>query len=440
MSDRAMERTDALKALVEQIGRTQWAAPEELVASQFRHVGLLAMYCNGRSPFFARRVQQAGLTPADLADPAGLQRLPVMTRRDVQAAGEDLFCREVPPGHGDIVEARTSGSTGEPVVVRCTGVTALFWNAMAMRDLLWHERDLSGRLCSIRANVFSPVSCDDWGPPASVFTRTGPLLVLPITYDVTRLVGCVTDFRPNTLVIYPSTLDAFTRFCQRRMIALPDLRHILTVGETLSPAIRADAEATFDAVLADCYSSQELGYLALECPVSGLYHVMSEGVFAEALRDDGTACEAGEIGRVVVTDLHNYATPLVRYGIGDFAEVGPPCACGRGLPTWKRIVGRQRNLVLMPDGTRHWPVTGFLRCREVAPVVQYQFVQEDRETIEARLVVERALSQSEEDDLRGLFHVAIGYPFSLRLLYLEGRIPTGPSGKYEEFVCNVTDS
>ena len=94
----------------------------------------------------------------------------------------------------------------------------------------------------------------------------------------------------------------------------------------------------------------------------------------------------------------------------------------------------------MPDGTRHWPLTGFLRCREVAPVVQYQLVQRDRETIEARLVVERALSQSEEDGLRGLFHTAIGYPFSFRLSYLEGRIPTGPSGKYEEFVCSVTDS
>ena len=435
-----MDVPGALRALVEQIGRSQWAPPGELASSQFRHVGMLAEYCNRHSPFFATRLRRAGLTPADLAEAAGFRRLPVMTRRDVQAAGADLFCREVPPGHGDPVEARTSGSTGEPVVVRCTGVTALFWNAMAMRDLRWHERDLGGRLCSVRANVSSPASYDDWGPPATVFARTGPLLALPITYDVTRLVDCVTDFRPTTLVIYPSTLDAFTRYCRRRMIALPDLQHILTVGETLSPAIRAAAEMTFDAVLADCYSSQEMGYIALECPMSGLYHVMAESILAEVLREDGTSCEPGEIGRVTVTDLHNYATPLVRYDIGDFAEVGPACPCGRGLPTWTRIVGRRRNLILMPDGTRHWPLTGFLRCREVAPVVQYQLVQRDRKTIEARLVVERALSQSEEDGLRGLFHTAIGYPFSFRLSYLEGRIPAGPSGKYEEFVCSVTDS
>lgn len=438
VSATAIDPGAAVIALVQQLDGSQWAATSDITASQFRHLGRLAEYCHEHSPLFARRLASAGLKPADLADSSGFAKLPVLTRRDVQASARELFCREIPSGHGEIVETRTSGSTGEPVVVRRTDVTTLFWNAMAMRDLLWHGRNLSGRLCSIRANVLSRVQHDDWGRPASLFARTGPSLALPITCDVAHLVEAVVEFRPTTLVIYPSTLDAFAAYCQRHAIALPDLQHILTIGETLSPSIRAAAKETFDAALADCYSSQEMGYVALECPVSGLYHVMAESVIAEVLHEDGRACRAGEIGRVTVTDLHNYATPLVRYDIGDCAEVAPPCPCGRGLPTWKRILGRRRNLILMPDGTRHWPVTGFLRCREVAPVVQYQLVQEDRETIEARLVVERALSRSEEDDLRGLFHASVGYPFAVRLSYVDGRIPPGPSGKYEEFVCKVT--
>jgi len=59
---------------------------------------------------------------------------------------------------------------------------------------------------------------------------------------------------------------------------------------------------------------------------------------------------AGQVGRVVVTDLHNFATPLIRYDLGDYAEMADTCPCGRGLPALKRIMGRRRNMVRLPDG------------------------------------------------------------------------------------------
>jgi phenylacetate-coenzyme A ligase PaaK-like adenylate-forming protein len=433
-----MNPIDALKALVEQLGRSQWASPGDLVSSQFRHVDLLADYCNRHSPFFAMRLRRAGLAPTDLADPAGFEQLPVMTRRDIQSAGEDLFCREVPPGHGHVTETRTSGSTGEPVLVRRTAVNGLFWNAMVMRDLVWHRRNLSGRLCTITALVSERAEHEDWGPPATVFARTGPMLSLPIAADVACLVQWVAEFRPNFVAMFPSTLDAFTNYCRSHDRALPHVQQVLTTSETLLPSVRAAAEELFNISVADCYSSEEFGSIALSCPVSGMYHVMSESVLAEVLDPQGRPCRPGEIGRVTVTALHNYATPLVRYDIGDMAEVVASCPCGRGLPTWRRIHGRERNLILMPNGDRVWPVLGFRLCRDVAPVLQYQLVQEDRETVEARLVVARPLSATEEDGLRALFHEWIGYPFALRFAYFEGRIPTGPTGKFEEFVCNVS--
>ena len=77
------------------------------------------------------------------------------------------------------------------------------------------------------------------------------------------------------------------------------------------------------------YSSQEVGYIALQCPENESYHIQAENVLVEILDDDGLPCEPGEVGRVVVTALHNLATPLLRYDIGDYAEVGSPCSCGR---------------------------------------------------------------------------------------------------------------
>ena len=44
--------------------------------------------------------------------------------------------------------------------------------------------------------------------------------------------------------------------------------------------------------------------------------------------------------------------PLLRYEIGDYAEVGPTCDCGRTLPVLTRILGRDRNRLVMPNGER----------------------------------------------------------------------------------------
>ena len=116
--------------------------------------------------------------------------------------------------------------------------------------------------------------------------------------------------------------------------------------------------------LSDMYSGREVGYLALQCPQHDHYHVMSEGNFLEVLGDDGRPCQPGETGRVVVTTLHNYVMPLIRYEIGDFAEVGEPCPCGRGLPVLTRILGRQQNMLTLPTGESRWTQIGRASCRE----------------------------------------------------------------------------
>jgi phenylacetate-CoA ligase len=144
-----------------------------------------------------------------------------------------------------------------------------------------------------------------------------------------------------------------------------------------------------------------------------------------------------EMGRVVVTDLHNFATPMIRYDIGDFAEVGPACPCGRGLPTFRRVVGRERNLLRLADGRRHWPLLGGYHFRDVAPVRQFQAIQHSFERIEMRLVCDRELTGQEEDALCAMILKALGHDFTLELRYFRERLPLGPNGKFEEFVCRV---
>ncbi len=255
----------------------------------------------------------------------------------------------------------TSGSTGKPVMVVTTGLTQLLWNAFTARDHLWHRRDFRAKLAAIR--FVSGDACDppdgrmgqNWGPATAGITRTGPSATLHIKAGIDQQIPWLVKQDPEYLITYPSNVLALARKCEQRGIKLPSLREIRTFGEILEPHTREAVHRAFGVKTVDMYSSQEVGYIALQCPDHEHYHVQSENVLVEVLREDGTPCEAGEIGRIVVTALHNFATPIIRYRIGDFAEVGSPCPCGRGLPVLNRVVGRQRNMLVLPNGDLRWP-------------------------------------------------------------------------------------
>jgi phenylacetate-CoA ligase len=427
----------ALAAMARQLDDSQWLPPETIAALQFRQLGLLAGHCVKYSPHFRRRLDAAGLKPQDLLSAAGLRRLPVLTRRDMQTA-RDLFCTQVPAGHSPVGETSTSGSTGEPVVVRRTAVGNFDWLALTLREHFWQDRDFTQRFCAIRGTIAECAQAPDWGAPVSMLFDTGPSLGIPVTLDIDRQLELIAEFGPAVLLVLPSTLAALARASVARGIALPALRHIRTIGETLSPETRAEVEATFPARLVDAYTSQEVGYIACECPAAPLYHVM-ETVIVEILDEDGAPCRASETGRVVITDLRNFATPMIRYDLGDYAQAGTACSCGRGLATLGRIFGRERNLLRLPDGRRHWPVMGseHFRVRDIAPIRQYQVIQHDLDRLEVRLVSDTPVSPGQEDRLRALVGKTFGYPFKVDFTYFDGVLPRGANGKFEEFICRI---
>jgi phenylacetate-CoA ligase len=425
-----------LSALLSQLEETERLPPDVLRQHQFRQLAVLAAHAQRHSDFFRLRLARAKLTPETLATPEGLARLPPLLRRDIQSAGAALFCDAVPDGHAPIGENHSSGSTGEPVMVKRTLVGQIDWMAVTMRDHFWWGRDFSGRQAAVRTSASGYAEQKTWGSPANLLFKTGAGMRAPITTPIDELARILAKFQPTVLLTHPNVLAGLTEHCRANAITLPGLASIRTLAETLLPDVRVDAEAFFGARVSDCYSSQEVGYVALECPASGLYHTM-EPVIVEILDEHDQPCAEGVPGRVVVTDLHNFATPLIRYDLGDWAEAGPSCPCGRGLPALSRIYGRQRNLIVMPDGSRHWPLAGFQHVRDIAPVRQSQFIQHTRKRIEARLAVERALTPAEESEVRALLHRILGHPFEIEFVYFDERLPLGPGGKFEHFISRT---
>lgn len=408
-------------------------SPARLAERQGAALRALTHHAERFSPGFAARLEQARLRAADLVDPAALQALPPLTRADLQA-NDAVYATAIPETHAPTHSIETTGSTGQPVRVIHTLVTQVEWLALTLLEHEWHCSDFARALAAVRANIKEVQHLPDWGSAVRLVARSGPSVAIPGTLPMAEIVALLRALDPGQLVIYPTLLATLCDHVDAAGEAPLRLQRIRTIGEMLQPERRARAQALLGAPVTDVYSSRELGQIAIECPASGLYHV-PESLMVEVLDAEGKPCAEGEEGDVVVTSLRNLATPLIRYTIRDRAIRGGPCPCGRGLPTLRRIMGRERNMARRPDGTRAYPPLGVGSFWQHGPVAQFQFLQHAVDDIEVRLAVTRPATRDEEEALIAAIQAMLGYPFPLRFSYFERTLPPAPGGKHEEFVC-----
>lgn len=429
------DRHAVLAAMALQLDASQWLPAEAIVERQYRQLVTLAQFHARHSPAFAERLAAAALEANDLASAEGLARLGELSRAMVQDGRQRADPAALPAKHGPTAEVNTSGSTGEPVRVVRTALNRLHWMAMSVRFHLWGEPGPFGRFAVIRANLMAHGERPDWAAPMSALWDTGPLLLIDIEADIDDQLDQLVAFQPDSVLIYPSNLAALLDRMEDRGISLPSVKRWRTLDETLTLDLVERIRASRPAPIHDAYSTEEVGYVAIQCPDDpGHYHICSETMIVELVDEAGQPVPRGQAGRVLITDLHNFATPIIRYAIGDMAVAGGPCPCGRGMPTLKRVLGRTRNMITKPDGTRHWPLTGYKQFRDIAPIRQYQFRQHALDHIEVRLVTERELTSDEEEALRAHLQWKLRHPFRIDLVYFDGRLPPGRNGKFEEFV------
>ncbi len=428
----------SLLAMQYQLQQTQWWPAERLRAQQFRQLEVLLRHAYDTTRYYRRQLDEAGFDPKQPLNGQTFTRLPLLTRAQLQQSFGDLCSQRVPASSGRTTENMTSGSTGMPVRFLTTELTAFYWRVFTLRDHLWHRRDFSGKLAAIRLKV-KEGEWPGWGPSVDTVIRSGPSATLDINRDVDEQLRWLEQQNPVYLLTFATNLEALARRSLDLGIRLPTLREVRTISEMLPPGVRALVRKAWGVPLADLYSSQEIGYIALQCPEREHYHVQSESVLVELLREDGTPCAPGEIGRVVLTTLHNFALPLIRYDIGDYAEAGAVCPCGRGLPVIRRIMGRVRNMLRLPGGGQHWPSLGILSVLPESLIKQYQCIQHTLERIEVRLVTARPLTSDEEGNLRAAMTEKIGHPFLIDITYCD-QIERSASGKFEEFRCEIADT
>ena len=427
-------------ALQYQYEYTQWLSPAELRELQFAQLGPLLAHAGRHCPYYRGLFGDLGIRPERERVEEYWSRLPLLERSAVQEAGPGLFAGVVPKAHGEAKKGQTSGSTGRPVSFLTTGISRFMYMGIGLRDHFWHRRDFNGKMVAIRPEgnlkLGKGMDTSGWGPAVGALFKSGPGALMNVRTDIATQAAWLREQNPTYLHSLPTNLLALVRYCREHHIVLPELREVRTYAEQLNDELRQLCREVWNVPVRDIYSTQELGYLALQCPEHEHYHVQSESALVEIVDEAGRQVGPGEIGRVVVTPLHNYAMPLVLYLVGDYAECGPPCSCGRGLPVIKKIMGRQRNMLTLPDGRQIWPSFPAHDWAAIGTIRQMQLVQTGPEQIVANLVADRPLNGDEEGRLISFLQERFLHPFAVEIRYLD-RIERSKGGKFEDFISMV---
>lgn len=422
-----------IKRIITALDKSQWFNTGQLEQLQNKELKRLVLHHYNTSPYFKQRLDSQNLKPEDIATVDKLGRLPPMTKRDIQQAGSDFLSQNIPPQHLPLIESKTSGRTGEPITLTKTRISQTVYWAMGLRDHDWHQRDFTLPLTSVRATNLKYQETESWGGVASMFFTTGPGQSIPLNWPIDQQIELLDKFQPQALLIHAGVLNAYCTYWDRHGYRLK-LKNIRNIGETVSDTLRDRVYSITGCHIEDLYSSSEIGCISIECPHSHQHHVMSEAVIVEILDDYNNPCPPGEIGRVVVTDLYNTASPMIRYDVGDLAEVGTACGCGRHLPTLKQIVGRRRGLFVRKDGSRFWPTAGQYAASKIMTIRQWQIIQHSLDDIEYKLVTDEALTDEQHDKLLDIFKETLGFDH-IRITEYRESLPT--DGKYEETICLI---
>lgn len=331
--------------LMRYLEKTQYWPDEALVDLQVGLLRRLVRHAYLHTAHYRELFDERELHFDDFQSVADLAKLPLLDRDTVRRT-LDARTATAPPH--PVITKSTSGTTGEPVVVRYNAESRHWRDATRWRGYGW-----AGYRIGMRALHY-------WGagPKPESWIKRGKIaldhaLKRDLYIDCTprgeeALASAVAElrrFEPQVIVAYAAGVAALARYVNDQNLRTWGDIPVLTGAERLWPQDREQIERAFGTAF-ETYGCRETMMIASECDAHDGMHVAMETMIVEIVvrEPDGSirAARPGESGEIAVTDLHNLACPMIRYVNGDMAIARPDerCACGRGLVRIGPIEGR----------------------------------------------------------------------------------------------------
>lgn len=398
--------------------RSQWLSPDALRERQFRRLKAHLEFAYEQVPYYRELLDRHDLAPARVASLEDFARIPCLTKDIIRARAAHLTPRS--PLRG-VQELSTGGSTGTPVTVLVDRERAAVTDATRLRAHRWFDADMGAPEVVV------------WGSPIEVGRQDrvrqlrdwllNSTLVSAFDLGPAGLRHCaniVRAVRPVKLFGYASALALLAEHLERSgWTAPPDWpRVVFTTAEPLYPFQRQVIERVFGCPAAVEYGCRDGGLIANECPRGGL-HIAAEGILVEIV----------EGNEIVVTNLHSYAMPIIRYRTGDVGTLDPaPCSCGRGLPLLGSVEGRRTDFLITPDGRVMHALAPIYVLREVASVREFEIVQDRIDRLAVTLVPGSDFSPADRERIAEGLRRLFGPEMTIEIAISDAIVR--PSGKH----------
>jgi len=331
-------------------------------------------------PYYKRIFQERNLLPKDI-DPGNLNKIPILDKDTIRKNNRELVAKNIPKSQ--LIHSLTSGSTGRPLE---------FYRTKKQEDWYW----------ALRYRAWAWGGYDMGDPYIRAAWRSQPLKK-KIQHYLTRCtffqfsnvneklldhyLNYIRESKIKKAEGFPSTFYLLARHARKRNIGDIKIDTIMTSGEMLFPHYRTLIEEQFQAKIFDNYAAGGEGMtMAAQCEFRDGYHINMESVILEFLMNE-TPVSNGDVGKIYITALDNYAFPLIRY---DIEDVGKPvkreCACGRKLVLMDSVEGRTADIIVTPDGY-YIGVSFFMALfKQVKGINTFQIIQEKPAQLLIRIV------------------------------------------------------
>lgn len=420
---------------LEQLKKTQWKNTSDLKLYQWNKLKHLVEHAYENSSYYKALFKKNNIRPDDIKCEDDLKKIPILTKENLKKHYQIMISKDKKYKYSI---AKSSGSTGKSVKFYKDRLASGNGRAAMYRGHSWYGVEVGEREARL------------WGVPLNkkdkIKSQIGDFLLNRIRisdFNINdKIMGDfflrMKKYRPSYLMGYSSLVYEYAKFIHEKKLDGKSfaLKMVKVTAEKLFDYQREVIETVFDCPVANEYGAAEVGIVAFECPHGGL-HMAMEGVYVEVGdKDEETGCS-----ELLITDLDNYYTPIIRYSLGDYGKISKrKCSCGRESLLFDEIIGRTSDIVFDHNGKGiHSSIFSYILkeiTQKYGGIKQYKIYQHKVGEIDIHINKDVDFNKNAVDFIKNQMGKYLGEKTIVNIIYTN-YILREKSGKLRYFVSTI---
>ena len=432
--------TDILNTYELLLQTEQWDI-NKLKEYQFRKFINIVEHAYLNVPYYHELFNNIKLKPVDIKSFDDAYKIPILTKQ----MARDNFDKLLWPDRDKkrLKIGKTGGTTGVPLQIVENVQTRSFTWGSYYRWYNWIGVELGDPVLTFWGTptvLSQPISNKIKKSLRQFIQNTQSINSFNMNQDnMSAVLNELNNFKPKLIKGYLSALLQFAQYIEEKQMSVYQPLAISSTTETLLKPYKNYLEKIFNTKMYDQYGCGECCGIAYECKSQQGLHITMEHVYLEILNIDNTNAFFNK-GKIVLTDLDNYAMPFIRYENGDIARFSEnKCSCGIEHPLLDSIEGRSSDTIVLKDGSKvhgvfFTDILNELKSLTLQKIYRFQVYQEKPGIIEFRIESNQTIDENYIEEL----NEAILRFFKEVKIIVVGKLQNEANGKFKYIISNLS--